>query len=804
MLESSFYHTANCVLKTRYKVLLLLFAAPIVALFGIYIYVGQSLPSIPEIRQVQVQAPLRVYSRDEKLIASFGDKQRVPILYEQIPRDMLNAFLAAEDDRFFEHVGVDYEGLVRAAINLIQTGERTQGGSTITMQLARNLFLTKQRTFERKFKEIFTALMLERVFTKEEIFSLYLNKIFFGKRAYGVAAAAEIYYGRTVDELNLPQIAMLAGLPKAPSSYNPLANPDKALERRGYVLGRMLELNMIDQAQHDAADNAPISAERHALKVELQAPYVAEMVRAQIVEEYGPEAYTSSFEVYTTIDSLLQESAGQSLREGLLKYDRRHGWRGTKERLDPLAADFDARARETLAAMPRIGELVPGVVTRASATTLDVTLKDGAQTHLGPSAWRWARKRIDEDRQDARPEFATTVASTGSVVYVNAGAQPPRLAQLPDVAGALVALDTNTGAILALNGGFDFSLSKFNRATQANRQPGSNFKPFIYSAAFAEGYTPASIVIDSPVVFANSHFDWRPENYSGKFFGPTRLRDALKRSRNLISIKLVDDIGIKETLDYIRRFGFERRDHPHNMTLALGSGTVRPLDMARAYAVFANGGFLLEPQLIERIERSGEVLFEKRALRLCNEDCDGMDDSGDMGDSSDIDASGQFAHRAIPADIAYQMTSMMKDVIREGTGRRARALRRSDIAGKTGTTNDQRDAWFSGFNRDIVATVWVGFDDHRPLGAHETGSKAALPIWIDFMRTALDGRAERGYFKPSNIISALIDRDSGLLAHPSDSDGISETFRAEFLPKEIAPEKGDDNTVPEPVEKKLF
>ena len=766
-----------------------------VTVFGAYLYVVQTLPAITTIRQIQVQVPLRVYSKDEKLIATFGDKQRIPVLYEQIPQDMINAFLAAEDDRFFEHPGVDYEGLLRATVNLIRTGERTQGGSTITMQLARNFFLTKQRTFERKIKEIFLALRLERIFTKEEIFNLYLNKIFLGKRAYGVGAAAEVYYGKPIGELNLSQVAMLAGLPKAPSFYNPLANPDKALERRNYVLGRMLELDMIDAAQYAVAKNAGISAERHALKIELDAPYVAEMVRAQMVEEYGTNAYTSSFKVYTTIDSKLQKSARQSLRDGLLKYDRRHGWRGVSKTLDPQDENFDEQVKQILSSLNVVGELTPGVVTGVGKNTLSITLKDGSPINLSRSAWRWARPYIDEDRQGERPETAGEVASTGSVVYVIASGKSPRLAQIPDVSGGLVALNTNTGGILALSGGFDFRHSKFNRITQAKRQPGSSFKPFIYSAALAGGYTPASIVIDSPVVFANANFDWRPENYSGKFFGPTRLRDALKRSRNLISIKLVDDVGIEETLDYIRRFGFERQDHPYNMTLALGSGTVKPLDLARAYAVFANGGFFTEPYVIARVEKDTEVVFEAKPLLLCTEDCD--------ENTATEDGTKLYARRSIPADIAYQMTSMMRDVIREGTGRRARALRRGDIAGKTGTTNDQHDAWFSGFNRDIVGTVWVGFDNHRPLGNHETGSKAALPIWINFMQTAMENQPEKPYFKPSNIITARIDRSSGLLAHPQDTKAINETFRQEFLPKEIAKPK-DDNGERQPAAKKLF
>ena len=745
----------------------------VIALIGAYIYAVPSLPPISEIRQIQVQTPLRVYSRDGALIATFGDKRRIPVTLDRIPADMINAFLAAEDDRFYDHPGVDYAGLVRAAWSLIITGERRQGGSTITMQLARNFFLTKQRTFERKIREIFLALMIERVFEKDEILNLYLNKIFLGKRAYGVAAAAEVYYGKTIDALSLTQIAMIAGLPKAPSFYNPLANPAKAVERRDYVLGRMLALGMIDKARHDHAQQAPISAGRHGLNIELNAPYVAEMVRKEMVEQHGAEAYTSGFKVHTTIDGKLQRSANKSLHNGLLRYDRRHGWRGAEKQITAGAGDFAARVERTLAELSPVGRLLPGVVTGVSSSTLSVVLKDGRRVALGPSAWGWARAHLNEDSLGESPDAASRVASVGDVVRIVINGKEVRLAQIPEVAGALVALNPDTGALLALDGGFNFGLSKFNRATQSMRQPGSSFKPFIYSAALAEGYTPATIVIDTPVVFSSGNFDWRPENYSEKFFGPTRLRVALKKSRNLVSVKLVDDVGIDETLDHIRRFGFKRRNHPHNMTLALGSGTVSPLEMARAYAAFANGGFAIEPYVIEAIEMDATPVFQAAPLNLCVEGCD-------------EDAAAQYARRIIPADAAYQMTSMMQDVIRTGTGRRARALRRGDIAGKTGTTNEQRDAWFSGFNRDVVCTVWVGFDDHKPLGNRETGSVAALPIWIDFMRGALEGRPEREYYKPANIVTARINRDNGLIAHPSDDSAVVETFREEYLPKEIA------------------
>lgn len=747
-----------------------------------YFYVAPSLPSVNKIRQIQIQTPLRVYSKDAKLIASFGDKRRIPVTLEQIPQEMINAFLAAEDDRFYEHPGVDYLGLIRATINLILTGERTQGGSTITMQLARNFFLTKQRTYERKTKEIFLALMLERLFDKDEILSLYLNKIFLGKRAYGVGAAAEVYYGKTLGELDLSQIATIAGLPKAPSLYNPIASPSKAAVRRNYVLGRMLDLKMIDPLLYQQTLDMPVHASRHGLNIELSAPYVAEMVRAKLHNEYGPDTYTRGFKVYTTLDSKLQNGADVSLREGLLKYDRRHGWRGASLQIDPALSDFAQRVTQTLIQRPTVGGLTPAVVYALDNKALYVVLKGGEKMRISKKGWSWARPYTDENQREERPQTAWDIASTGSLVYVVVKKGVAQLQQIPKVAGALVALNPGTGAVLALSGGFDFNHSKFNRVMQANRQPGSNFKPFIYSAALSKGYTPASIVLDTPVVFANSHLDWRPKNYSGKFFGPTRLRIALQHSRNLVSIKLVDDIGIDETLDFVRRFGFERKNHPRNMTLALGSGTASPLDMASGYAVFANGGSFVESYFIERITSNNEAIYQAQPLSLCVESCSANDDNA----ASTATASSGYARRAIPADIAYQMTSMLRGVIREGTGRRARSLRRGDVAGKTGTTNDQRDAWFSGYSRDIVASVWVGFDNHTPLGERETGSVAALPIWIDFMRKALAGKPERKYYKPSNIMTAKINRKNGLLAHPADDKGIIETFRSDYLPKDMA------------------
>ena len=770
----------------------------VVVVVAVYIYIAPELPSLEEIKTIRVQTPLRVYTSEGNLIAVFGDKRRVPIDIAEVPSQIIDAFIAAEDDRFYEHLGVDYEGLIRATINLIQTGQRTQGGSTITMQLARNFFLTNQRTYERKIKEIYLALIIERLLSKEEILNLYLNKIFMGKRAYGIAAAAEIYYGKNIGELTLAQNAMIAGLPKAPSIYNPLANPKKALERRAYVLGRMLKLEMISSAEYEMAMAAPITAAEHNIKVELDAPYVAEMARAYMVEQYGDKAYSDGFDVYTTVRLTMQQEAQASLRRGLLDYDRRHGWRGAKEQIAAEDLSNPEALEKELKNLPKVGGLVPAIVLEAVEEMIQVIPKGGSETTLTRPSWQW-QPYLNQNYVGPKLEDATKLAQKGDIVWLlEQDEGQRRLVQIPEVEGALVALNPNTGAVLALTGGFDFYQSKFNRVTQAKRQPGSSFKPFIYSAALSEGYTPATIVNDTPVVFSEtfSRQDWRPENYSGKFFGPTRLREALTHSRNMVSVKLVDALGLRKTLDYIMRFGFGRKDHPYNLTVALGSGVATPLEIARGYATFANSGFLITPYFIEKIYSNEKLVFEASSLQPCAENCYQENTSNEVAseivsETAISENTTQSMPRIIPPDIAYQLSSMLQSVTQLGTGRRAyRTLKRSDIAGKTGTTNNQHDAWFSGFNRNIVCTVWVGFDNQQPLGNRETGSVAALPIWIDFMEKVLSGKDETLFYRPPEIISAKVDAQTGILAHPSDTNAISETFRRDYLPKEIAPLPG--------------
>jgi penicillin-binding protein 1A len=772
----------------------LLAAAAVVGLAGMvagYVYLAPQLPSVDTLREVQLQVPLRVYTRDGRLIAEFGEKRRSPVAIEDVPDEMVKAFLAAEDDRFFQHPGVDYQGLTRAALNLARTGERAQGGSTITMQVARNFFLTREKTYLRKINEILLAFKIENELSKLEILELYLNKIYLGSRAYGVRAAAQVYYGADLDELSIAQIAMIAGLPKAPSVSNPLANPARAMGRRNYVLARMHSLGWIDDAQYRQALAEPDSARLHALAPEVHAPHVAEMVRAEVVQRFGEEeAYTAGLRVFTTIDARAQGAANAALRAGLLAYDERHGYRGPEARFD-LAAHADEAAWESLLGGQRpVGGLLPGLITAVEERGAEVYLRGGEIATLGWEALSWARPFITENRQGPAPQSATDVVQPGDLVRLQALPEGGwRLAQVPAVEGALAAVAPRDGALLSLVGGFDFFSSKFNRALQAQRQPGSAFKPFVYSAALEKGLTPATIINDAPVVHEDTHLEgtWRPGNYSGRFYGPTRVREALVHSRNLVSIRLLQAIGTGYGADFSARFGFADRALPRSLSLALGSGVTTPLEMATAYAVFANGGFLVTPYFIERIEDVyGRVLYEAEPAVVCPE-CDGL---LAVGDAEEDTPAPQPAPRAISAQNAFLMTSMMRDVIRHGTGQGALRLGRQDIAGKTGTTNDLRDAWFCGYQEEVSAAVWVGFDRMQPLGNGETGGRAALPIWTEFMRVALDGRSQRMPEQPPGLVTVRVDPESGLLAGAETPNAIFETFFAESVPKQVSGSAG--------------
>jgi len=706
---------------------------------------------------------------------------------------MIKAILAAEDDRFFKHPGVDYQGILRAAFNLARTGEKTQGGSTITMQVARNFFLTSEKTYLRKLSEIFLALKIDQDLSKEEILELYLNKIYLGNRAYGVAAAAHTYYGSEVANLSLAQIAMIAGLPKAPSRYNPLADPEHAVARRNYVLRRMRELGYIDQASYQQAFQTPDDAKLYGVSMEAEADYLAEMVRAAMVERFGElAAYTSGLKIYTTLDSRLQAAATKALRSALYAYDRRHGYRGPEGRMDTARQqDWGDELRHH----GEVGGLQAALVTQVAEQSITVKQADGRNIQIGWDGLSWAQPYISENRRGVVPKTAADIVRTGDVVRIASTADGWQLAQIPAVQGALVSLHPVDGAITALVGGYNYQRSKFNRATQALRQPGSSFKPFLYSAALEKGFTPATLINDAPVVFDDPALEsaWRPENYTGEFFGPTRLRVALVNSRNLVSIRLLRSIGIDYCIDYLTRFGFQANDMPRNLSLALGSASVTPLQIAAGFAVFSNSGFRVAPYFIDRIVGANEeIIFQSTPERACP-DCESRT-TGDIHpvDSVPVDAAISTqppvnnARRTISAQNAYLMTSMMRDVIQHGTGVRAKQLGRADIAGKTGTTNDQRDAWFAGFAPDIVAVSWVGFDKPQALGNGETGGRAALPMWIAFMREALRGVPEKPLDRPPGLVTVRIDPVSGLLAKSNQSNGIFETFFSDNAPQQYA------------------
>ncbi len=780
-------------------------------IFGIYSYYSPDLPSIEVLRDVRLQVPLRIYTRDEELIAEFGEKRRTPVSYDDLPPIMIKAFLAAEDDRFFQHPGVDYQGITRATIQLLLTGQKKQGGSTITMQVARNFFLTNEKTYERKIKEILLALKIERSLSKEEILELYLNKIYLGNRSYGVGAASEVYYGRPLGELSTAEVAMIAGLPKAPSRYNPIINPQRAMIRRNYVLGRMLELGFIPDKEYQIARDSSLTARLHAPIVSVRAPYIAEMVRSQMVRTFGESAYIRGFKVITTISMESQGHANQALRLALDQYDMRHGYRGPENHIEESEIQTIEAMDRVLDRYSSIGKLSPALVIQVNEKDAKVYLGNGESVLLGWEGIKWARRYINENRQGAAPKKAADVLATGDLIRVkkveiaNGGDKKQeiwQLRQIPAVAGAFVALNPSDGAILSLVGGYGFYVSKFNRAIQSRRQPGSSFKPVLYTAALEAGFTPATMILDAPIVLEDSSMQggaWRPENYSSKFFGPTRLRQALYKSRNLVSVRLLDSVGIKPVRKMAQHFGFSLEEVPNNLTISLGSGTTAPIRMSGAYAVFSNGGYRVQPYLIDRIyDLDNQLILRANPWIVCK-NCDDEEKIErevtknnelliPLWDylSGDIQTSGpepvRIAPRIISPQVHYQITSILRDVIRRGTGRKAMKLGRNDLGGKTGTTNEQRDAWFNGFNPDIAATAWVGFDNFNPLGKNETGGKAALPMWIDYMDFALKERPQKDFLQPDGMVTVRIDPASGMALAPGGTGGIFETFRREYAP----------------------
>lgn len=768
-----------------------------------YLYLSPKLPSVDVLKDVQLQTPLRIYTSDEKLIGQFGEKRRSPVSFEQIPPQFVHAILAAEDNRFYQHHGVDINGLLRAVSQLLLTGEKASGGSTITMQVARNYFLSFERTFTRKFNEILLSFQIERELDKNEILELYVNKIFLGNRAYGIEAASQVYYGKPIGELELAQLAMIAGLPKAPSTFNPLVNPARAIVRRDWILSRMLELDYITEDAFKTAVNSPITASYHGSRVALEAPYVAEMVRKEMLERYGRDIYTSGYKVYTTVDSRKQNAAQQAVLNGLFAYDQRHGYRGPEQN---ILADNPEQNRDlwlqALTNTSPVGDLMPAIVSKLEPQVLTAILSDGSEIEVNwePSL-KSARPYLTVDQRGPGPKSTADIASVGDLIRLR---QDPQgnwlLAQIPAAQAALVSLNADNGAILSLVGGFNYAQSKFNRITQATRQPGSNFKPFIYTAALANGYTPASIINDAPIVFEDASLEssWRPTNDSGKFYGPTRLRYALFKSRNLVSIRLLRSLGIPTAINYVERFGFDPSQLPRDLSLALGSHSVTPLQIVRGYATLANGGYGVEPYIIERIDDiNGEPLYQaapKTVCRLCEltiatKTRQPMKELATIEDILNLDTAEPTpeppaAEQVLEPRVAYIIDSMLKDVVQKGTGRKARSLGRNDLAGKTGTTNGPTDAWFSGYGGGIVTTTWLGFDKNGLLGRREYGGSAALPIWIDYMKVALQGRPQTRVKQPAGIVSVKIDPTTGLLARPGQNNAIFEIFLEEQAPTE--------------------
>jgi len=781
----------------------------------LYLYLSPKLPSVEELKEIELQIPLRIHSQDLKVIAEFGEKKRSPVSFEEIPQNMIDAFLAAEDDSFFEHKGIVISGLARAAVELVTTGSIRSGGSTITMQVARNFFLSKRQEFTRKFNEILLAFRIEEELSKQEILSLYTNKIYMGNRAYGVGAAAQVYYGKTLDELSLAEVATIAGLPKAPSRYNPLANSERAMQRRNWILGRMLSLGNITEPEYQAAIVEVDNASYHGSVSDIDASYVAEMVRQEVISKFGLKAYTEGYTAITTLDSAMQSHAVKALQAGIMAYDRRHGYRGVEQ----SGLEEDSWA-EVLRKTRVYGGLEPAIITEVAEDHLQLLSKDGLQLPLN-----WADGLEDLRTYRTVNARSAPIASAGDLFTVGDLIRVHRhsedrvsLAQLPEAQAAMVSLAPRNGGIRALVGGFDYRQSRFNRITQATRQPGSNFKPFVYTTALSSGFTAASIINDAPVVFDDSKLEdtWRPENDGGKFYGPTRLREALYRSRNLVSIRLLRRMGIDRTLEGLQAFGFNTSDMPLDLSLALGSHALTPLKIAAGYAVFANGGYRVTPHILDKvIDRNGAIIYQASPATVCNP-CEETVAS-DVEDAIDFqleellnslaqeslpdnekeswavikqalqnsnNVSMVPATRVIDEQTAFLIDSMLKDVILRGTGTKAKKLNRSDLAGKTGTTNGPRDAWFSGYSPDLVTTAWVGFDNNALIGRNEYGGSAALPIWIEFMGAALAGKPDVKHPQPNGIVMVKIDAKTGKRVGPNQT-GIFEFFKTDNVPELI-------------------
>ncbi|QTL94677.1 penicillin-binding protein 1A [Aeromonas jandaei] len=784
----------------------------VASLIGIYFYIKPQLPDVTALRDVKLATPMRVYSRDGELIAQYGEIRRIPLRLDEIPKPMIDAVLATEDARFYEHPGIDPIGILRAATVWAVSGQARQGASTITQQVARNFFLSNEKTLIRKIKEVFLAWRIEQNLSKDEILELYLNKIPLGYRAFGVGAAAQVYFGKEVKDLGLDEIAIIAGLPKAPSMLNPIRSPERAFARRNVVLGRMLETGKITQAQFDEASKMPIKARYHGAEVTLHAPYLGEMVRQKMVEQFGEDAYTMGLHVYTTVSAERQRAARQALLDGVFAYDMRHGYRGPSEQLWKAGEpswDYEQIVAH-LAKQPTYDPLMAAVVTKLDDRNATLVLKNGKEATLGWNGIKWARAFITDDRQGYAPKSARDVLKVGARIWVREQGEELLLAQIPDVNAALVAMNPKNGALEALVGGFSFELSKFNRVDQARRQIGSNIKPFLYATALEHGYTLASLINDAPI----NQWDpskgpmWQPKNSPAVYDGPTPLRLGLAKSKNVMSVRLMRAIGLDTYIDGLTRFGFPRDFISPHEALALGAAEFTPLEVVRGYSVLANGGFLVTPYFIDKVTDSQEnTLYQANPAIACTT-CEQQNDPQQQtvqtapateGEGAAPSATAAIAPHTISAQSSFLITDTLSTAIWGGNGwrgtgwRAARDLKRHDISGKTGTTNESRDAWFSGYTPDIVATSWIGFDNHqRGLGRAEFGGGAAQPIWIDFMKVALKNIPEHKMPVPEGIMTVKIDSETGLLAT---GGGTDEYFKEGTEPTRYATPTSDGNQV---------
>jgi len=741
------------------------------------VMVVPTLPSLETLTDYRPKIPLRVYSADGQLIGEFGEERRAVVKLEQVPKSLIDAIVAAEDERFYQHGGVDYVGVARAALSNFTSGGVRQGASTITMQVARNFFLSKEKTLTRKFNEMLLAFKIEASLSKQQILELYINQIYLGQRAYGFASAAQIYYGKPLDQLTVAEHAMLAGLPKAPSRFNPVTNPARAKLRQQYVLRRMRELGMITPQQlADAGKEAP-PVKQVMNEYGVRADYFAEMVRAQMFERYGEETYTRGLKVHTTLNVEHQRAAYQAVRKGVLEYDKRHGYRGPEAYVELTGQLTDERLEDALQDVVDSDDLYAAIVLEATPKLVRVYRAGGERIDLSEDGLKFAARMLGDK---AAPNQRIR---RGAIIRISLNEKNHwQIVQLPVVESAFVAADPRTGAIRALVGGFDFNRNQFNHVTQALRQPGSSFKPFVYSAALEKGFTAATVINDAPLTFTSAQTGsepWEPKNYDGKFDGPIRLRAALAKSKNLVSVRILQAISPQYAQDYIARFGFDPKMHPPYLTMALGAGNVTPMQMLGAYSVFANGGYRIAPYFVERVE----------------------DDKGNKLTVNQPQVAGESAERVIDSRNAFIMTSLMRDVVRAGTATRAMRLKRNDLAGKTGTTNEFVDAWFGGFQPTLVAVAWMGFDQPKTLGRNETGGSAALPIWIDYMAVALKNVPEEPFNPPGGIIVMQIDPETGVR---TSAGGINEYFYQEFpAPDDVAEMTGAEK-LPDDARNQLF